>query len=69
MEYIFINRNTEVLDFIYDEEIHNIDKITTLINSKYAPLGIIDEKKKLFYNWWKIALFHHVVKLGIFLML
>lgn len=39
-----MNKNTEVLDFLYDDETHNIDKITNLIHPEYAPLGIIDYK-------------------------
>ena len=44
MEFTLMNKNTEVLDFLYDDETHNIDKITNLIHPEYAPLGIIDYK-------------------------
>lgn len=52
-----MNKNTEVLDFLYDDETHNIDKITSLIHPEYAPLGIVDYKigisRKAFNNWWR----------------
>ena len=57
MEFTLMNKNTEVLDFLYDDETHNIDKITNLIHPEYAPLGIIDYKigisRKAFNNWWR----------------
>ena len=57
MELRLMNKDTEVLDFLYDEETHNIDKVTNLINPEYAPLGIMDYKtgisRKSFNNWWK----------------
>lgn len=52
-----MNKDTEILNFSYDEETHNIDKITDLIHPEYAPLGIIDYKtgisRKSFNNWWR----------------
>lgn len=46
-----------VLDFLYDEETHNIDKITSLIHPEDAPLGIVEYKtgisRKAFNNWWR----------------
>lgn len=52
-----MNKDTAVLDFLYDEETHNIDKVTNLIHPEYAPLGIIDYKtgisRKSFNNWWR----------------
>lgn len=52
-----MNKNTEVLDFLYDDETHNIDKIINLIHPEYAPLAIIDYKirisRKAFHNWWR----------------
>lgn len=57
MEFTLMNKNTEVLDFLYDDETHNIDKITNLIHPEYAPLGIVDYKigisRKAFHNWWR----------------
>lgn len=57
MEYTFMNQNMEVFDFLYDEEIHNILKITRLIHPEYAPLGVIEYQagisKKLLNHWWK----------------
>ena len=57
MEFRLMNKGTEVLDFLYDEETHTIDKVTNLIHPEYAPLGIIDYKtgisRKSFNNWWR----------------
>lgn len=57
MEFRLMNKDTAVLDFLYDEETHNIDKVTNLIHPEYAPLGIIDYKtgisRKSFNNWWR----------------
>lgn len=57
MEFRLMNKDIEVLDFSYDEETHNIDKITQLIHPEYAPLGIVDYKtgisRKFFNNWWR----------------
>lgn len=52
-----MNKDTAILDFSYDEETHNIDKIIDLIHPEYAPLGITDYKtgisRKSFNNWWR----------------
>ncbi|MEG0329753.1 MAG: hypothetical protein RR624_04910 [Longicatena sp.] len=52
-----MNKDTEILDFLYDDETHNIDKIIDLIHPEYAPLGIIDYmtgiSRKSFNNWWR----------------
>lgn len=57
MEFRLMNKDTEVLDFLYDEETHSINKITSLIHPEYAPLGIVDYKtgisRKSFNNWWR----------------
>lgn len=57
MNYSLMNKDTAILDFSYDEETHNIDKIIDLIHPEYAPLGIIDYKtgisRKSFNNWWR----------------
>ena len=57
MEFRLMNKDTTVLDFLYDEETHNIDKVINLIHPEYAPLGIIDYKtgisRKSFNNWWR----------------
>ncbi|MEG2685051.1 MAG: hypothetical protein RR929_03200, partial [Erysipelotrichaceae bacterium] len=57
MKYRLMNKDIEILDFSYDEETHNIDKIIDLIHPEYAPLGIIDYKtgisRKSFNNWWR----------------
>ena len=57
MEFRLMNKDTEVLDFLYDEETHTIDTVTNLIHPEYAPLGIIDNKtgisRKSFNNWWR----------------
>lgn len=57
MQYILMNKNTEVLEFTYDEDEHNITSIDKIINLDYAPVGIVDYKtgisKKELNNWWK----------------
>lgn len=57
MKYILMNKNIEVLKFLYDEETHTIQKIEEEINIEYAPPGIVDYKtgisRKAFNNWWK----------------
>ena len=57
MKYILMNKNIEVLKFLYDEDTHTIQKIEEEINIKYAPPGIVDYKtgisRKAFNNWWK----------------
>lgn len=49
-----MNKDTEVLDFLYDEDTHSINKITSLLHPEYAPLGIVDYKtgisRKAFNN-------------------
>lgn len=47
MEFRLMNKDTEVLDFLYDKETHNIDKITRLIHPTYAPLDIMDYKTEI----------------------
>lgn len=57
MEFKLMNKDTEVLDFLYDEDTHSINKITSLLHPEYAPLGIVDYKtgisRKAFNNWWR----------------
>ena len=40
MEFRLMNKDTAVLDFLYDEETHNIDKVTNLIHPEYAPFAL-----------------------------
>lgn len=57
MQYILMNKNTEVLEFTYDEELHTITRINNIINFDYAPVGIMDFNKvinrKDLSSWWK----------------
>ena len=56
MEYILMNKETQVLEFLYDSEIHTVLKIEQIFNPEYAPLGIIDNghiSRKLLNEWWK----------------
>lgn len=53
---ILMNKNTPVLQFLYDEETHSVIKIEKVFNEAYAPLGLVDYKtgisRKLFNTWW-----------------
>lgn len=57
MQYILMNKNIEVLEFTYDEELHTITRINNIINFDYAPVGIMDFNKvinrKDLSSWWK----------------
>ena len=57
MNYILMNKNIEVLEFLYDKETHTVTKIINVIHANYAPLGIIEYKtgitRKALNNWWK----------------
>ena len=54
--YTLMNKNTPVLDFLYDYETHSISKIKRIFNQEYAPLSIVDFKmgitRKKLNNWW-----------------
>ena len=54
--YTLMNKNTPVLDFLYDNETHGVAKIKQIFNQKYAPLSIVDFKmgitRKKLNDWW-----------------
>ena len=54
--YLLMNKNTPVLQFLYDEETHSIAKIENVFSAAHAPLGIVDYKtgisRKAFNTWW-----------------
>lgn len=54
--YTLMNKNTPVLDFLYDNETHSVAKIKQIFNQKYAPLSIVDFKmgitRKKLNDWW-----------------
>lgn len=50
MKYILMNKNTEVLEFTYDEDEYNItsiDKIITEINKRIEKIKELQEKLKM----------------------
>ncbi len=55
-KYIFMNQNTKILDFEFDNDLNIITKIYEIYNLNYAPLNIKNiEKSKLlieFNNWF-----------------
>ena len=55
--YYLMNKNVPVLEFLYDEETHNIFRVSKILNGKYAPVGLINAKTgishKAFSDWWK----------------
>ncbi len=57
MKYKLMNKNIEVLKFLYDKETHTITKIIRVIHPEHAPLGSIEYKtgitRKALNNWWK----------------
>lgn len=57
MKYVLMNKIIEVLKFLYDEEIHTIQKIYEQINSEFAPPDILEYKigisRKAFNSWWE----------------
>ena len=57
MKYYLMNKNVNVLEFTYDEEIHAITAIDKIINKAYAPIGIVDFdqsiSRKLLNDWWQ----------------
>lgn len=58
MIYTLMNKNREIFDFIYNEEEHFITSFIRNYkdNEKYAPIGIIKNKKidkNAFNKWWK----------------
>lgn len=57
MNFIFMNKNIEVLGFEYDEETHTIMSLNDVIHIEYAPLGIMEYKtgisRKALNNWWQ----------------
>lgn len=54
--YTLMNKNTPVLDFLYDHETHSVAKIKQIFNQEYAPLSIVDFKmgitRKKLNDWW-----------------
>lgn len=54
---LLMNKNTPVLQFLYDEETHSVVKIEKVFNEAHAPLGIVDYKngisRKALNNWWQ----------------
>ena len=57
MKYKLLNKNIEVLEFLYDKETHTLTKIIRIIHPEHAPLGSIEYKtgitRKALNNWWK----------------
>ncbi|MBS4884913.1 MAG: hypothetical protein KHZ85_09140 [Amedibacillus dolichus] len=57
MSYILMNKDVEILEFLYDNETHTVTKIVRMIHPNYAPLGIIEYRtgitRKALNNWWK----------------
>lgn len=55
--YILMNKNTPVMSFEYDTEIHAAYKINEYFDLKYAPPAILDMKgnvtKKSLNDWWR----------------
>ena len=56
-KYTLLNKNVPVLDFLYDEETHNVLKILNVVNKNYAPLNVVDYKtgisRKSLNEWWR----------------
>lgn len=56
-KYTLLNKNVPVLDFLYDEETHNVLKILDVVNKDYAPLNVVDYKtgisRKSLNEWWR----------------
>ena len=55
--FTLMNKNTPVLEFDYDLELHTATRIVRLVNPEYAPLGMADRhgevsKRELNY-WWR----------------
>ncbi|MGN1405242.1 MAG: hypothetical protein ACI4WM_03155, partial [Erysipelotrichaceae bacterium] len=52
-----MNKNTKILDFDYDQEIHAVIHIDAIYNKDYAPLAIQNEKQGItraqLNSWWK----------------
>ena len=57
MSYILMNKDVEILEFLYDNETHTVTKIVRMIHPNYAPLGIIEYRtgitRKALNNWWE----------------
>ena len=57
MNYKLMNKDVEILEFLYDNETHTVTKIVRMIHPNYAPLGIIEYRtgitRKALNNWWK----------------
>lgn len=55
--YILMNKNTPIMSFEYDTEIHAAYKINEYFDLKYAPPAILDMKgnvtKKSLNDWWR----------------
>ena len=53
---LLMNKNTPVLQFLYDEETHSVAKIEKVFSEAHAPLGIVDYKngvsRKALNDWW-----------------
>lgn len=54
---LLMNKNTPVLQFLYDEETHSVAKIENVFSEAHAPLGIVDYKngvsRKALNDWWQ----------------
>lgn len=54
---LLMNRDTPVLQFLYDEETHSVAKIERVVSESHAPLGIVDYKtgipRKALNDWWQ----------------
>lgn len=55
--YTLMNKDTAVLEFDYDEELHAATKITAVINPSYAPLAIVNAQgeitRRALNSWWQ----------------
>ena len=55
--YLLMNKNTPVLEFDYDLEVHAVMKILEVHDARYAPPSTVDQKgnvtKKALNAWWK----------------
>lgn len=56
-KYILMNKNTPVVEFEYDLDVHAVMKILDIYDVRYAPPATVDQKgnitKKALNAWWK----------------
>lgn len=58
MKLTLMNKNKEIFDFVYDNQMHTVVKIENnyLENEKYAPLGLIKNHQVDIFQlnrWWR----------------